>query len=89
MLTIETFALASLLLDRGNTRWKKLCPVRETAEGIASLAGALLVATFFARIFPIVPIDETVSEQMYEEVRHDHLETESREQRITSDTHAI
>jgi hypothetical protein len=42
MLTIETFALASLLLDRGNTRWKKLCPVRETAEGIASLAGALL-----------------------------------------------
>jgi hypothetical protein len=42
MLTLETFALASLLLDRRNTRWKKLCPTRKTTEGIASLAGALL-----------------------------------------------
>lgn len=34
----------------------------EWAIAIGSLAGALLVITFFARIFPIVPIHETITE---------------------------
>jgi molybdopterin-containing oxidoreductase family membrane subunit len=34
----------------------------EWAIAIGSLAGALLVITFFARIFPIVPIHETIIE---------------------------
>lgn len=35
----------------------------EWAITIASLAGALLVITFFVRIFPVVPIDETLKER--------------------------
>ncbi len=35
----------------------------EWAIAIGSLAGALLVITFFARIFPIIPIHETITEQ--------------------------
>jgi len=34
----------------------------EWAIAIGSLAGALLVITFFARIFPIIPIHETLLE---------------------------
>lgn len=34
----------------------------EWAIAMASLAGALLVITFFARIFPIIPIRETITE---------------------------
>lgn len=35
----------------------------EWAIAIGSLAGALLVITFFARIYPIIPIHETITEQ--------------------------
>lgn len=35
---------------------------QEWAIAMGSLAGALLVITFFARIFPIVPIHETIVE---------------------------
>ena len=35
----------------------------EWAIAIGSLAGALLVITFFARIYPIIPIQETITEQ--------------------------
>jgi molybdopterin-containing oxidoreductase family membrane subunit len=35
----------------------------EWAIALGSLAGALLVITFFVRIFPIVPIHETITEQ--------------------------
>ena len=35
---------------------------QEWAIAIGSLAGALLVITFFARIFPIIPIQETLKE---------------------------
>ena len=35
----------------------------EWAIAFGSLAGALLVITFFARIFPIIPIQETIEEQ--------------------------
>ena len=35
----------------------------EWAIAIGSLAGALLVITFFARILPIIPIHETITEQ--------------------------
>jgi Ni/Fe-hydrogenase subunit HybB-like protein len=35
----------------------------EWAIAIGSLAGALLVITFFARIFPIIPIHETILEE--------------------------
>jgi len=35
----------------------------EWAIAMGSLAGALLVITFFARIFPIIPIHETITEQ--------------------------
>lgn len=38
----------------------------EWAIAMGSLAGALLVITFFARIFPIIPIQETVYEQSKE-----------------------
>jgi Ni/Fe-hydrogenase subunit HybB-like protein len=34
----------------------------EWAIAMGSLAGALLVITFFARIYPIIPIQETISE---------------------------
>jgi molybdopterin-containing oxidoreductase family membrane subunit len=34
----------------------------EWAIAMGSLAGALLVITFFARIFPIIPIHETIIE---------------------------
>jgi Ni/Fe-hydrogenase subunit HybB-like protein len=34
----------------------------EWAIAIGSLAGALLVITFFARIYPIIPIQETITE---------------------------
>ncbi|WP_225975440.1 NrfD/PsrC family molybdoenzyme membrane anchor subunit [Panacibacter ginsenosidivorans] len=36
---------------------------QEWAIAMGSLAGALLVITFFARIFPIIPIQETINEQ--------------------------
>jgi Ni/Fe-hydrogenase subunit HybB-like protein len=36
---------------------------QEWAIAVGSLAGALLVITFFARIFPIIPIQETINEQ--------------------------
>lgn len=35
----------------------------EWAIALGSLAGALLVMTFFARIFPVIPIHETIEEQ--------------------------
>ena len=35
----------------------------EWAIAMGSLAGALLIITMFARIFPIVPIHETVTEK--------------------------
>jgi Ni/Fe-hydrogenase subunit HybB-like protein len=35
----------------------------EWAIAMATLAGALLVITFFARIYPIIPIQETLTEQ--------------------------
>ena len=35
----------------------------EWAIAIGSLAGALLVMTFFVRIYPIIPIQETITEQ--------------------------
>jgi Ni/Fe-hydrogenase subunit HybB-like protein len=35
----------------------------EWAIAMGSLAGALLVITFFARIFPIIPIQETITEE--------------------------
>jgi Ni/Fe-hydrogenase subunit HybB-like protein len=35
----------------------------EWAIAMGSLAGALLIITFFARIFPIIPIHETITEQ--------------------------
>jgi len=34
----------------------------EWAIAMGSLAGALLIITFFARIFPIIPIHETIIE---------------------------
>src|SRR5678810_1417805 len=34
----------------------------EWAIAMGSLAGALLVSTFFARTYPIIPIPETISE---------------------------
>jgi Ni/Fe-hydrogenase subunit HybB-like protein len=35
----------------------------EWAIAMGSLAGALLIITFFARIYPIIPIQETITEQ--------------------------
>ena len=41
----------------------------EWAIAIGSLSGALLIITFFARIYPIIPIQETLTEKM-EEMTH-------------------
>ena len=41
----------------------------EWAIAMGSLAGALLVITFFARIYPIIPIQETITEQHEKEER--------------------
>ncbi len=35
----------------------------EWAIAMGSLAGALLIITFFARIYPIIPIQETITEE--------------------------
>jgi len=35
----------------------------EWAIAAGSMAGVLLVITFFARIYPIIPIQETITEQ--------------------------
>lgn len=43
----------------------------EWAIAMGSLAGALLVITFFARIFPIIPIQETITET--EELAHEKV----------------
>ena len=46
----------------------------EWAIAIGSLAGALLVITFFARIYPIVPIQETIKE--HEEMNREAVKVE-------------
>jgi Ni/Fe-hydrogenase subunit HybB-like protein len=43
----------------------------EWAIAIGSLAGALLVITFFARIYPIIPIQETITENESAEKNED------------------
>lgn len=40
----------------------------EWAIAMGSLAGALLVITFFARVYPIIPIQETIKEQHEKEL---------------------
>ncbi len=47
----------------------------EWAIAIGSLSGALLVITFFARIYPIIPIQETITEQLEKEHEMAGLET--------------
>ncbi len=42
----------------------------EWAIAMGSLAGALLVITIFARIFPIIPIQETIIEQHEKDIKH-------------------
>ncbi|MEX1241953.1 MAG: NrfD/PsrC family molybdoenzyme membrane anchor subunit [Cyclobacteriaceae bacterium] len=62
----------------------------EWAITAGSLSGALLIVTFLARIFPIVPIDETVKEKMHEEevrLQHDYRGGGAAKQIITSTTH--
>ncbi|WP_295233353.1 NrfD/PsrC family molybdoenzyme membrane anchor subunit [Sediminibacterium sp.] len=46
-------------------------PWEEWAIAMGSLAGAMLVITFFARIFPIIPIQETITET--EELAHEKV----------------
>lgn len=48
---------------------------QEWAIAMGSLAGALLVITFFARIFPIIPIQETITEK-YEMNKQNKLYTD-------------
>jgi len=45
----------------------------EWAIAGGSLAGALLVITFFARIFPIIPIHETIIETEHENLPHEKV----------------
>jgi molybdopterin-containing oxidoreductase family membrane subunit len=62
----------------------------EWAITAGSLSGALLIVTFLARIFPIVPIDETVKEKMLEEevrLQHDYRGGGAAKQIITSRPH--
>jgi molybdopterin-containing oxidoreductase family membrane subunit len=42
----------------------------EWAIAMGSLAGALLIITFFARIYPIIPIQETITEQHEKEIQN-------------------
>lgn len=56
----------------------------EWAITCGSLAGALLIVTFFARILPIIPIEETVSERMYEETSPAFDERKEHERKIMS-----
>ncbi len=46
----------------------------EWAIAIGSLAGALLIITLFARVYPIIPIQETIAEKLEEE-QHTSAET--------------
>ncbi len=43
----------------------------EWAIAMGSLSGALLIITFFARIYPIVPIEETIIEQNEQHENHE------------------
>ena len=63
----------------------------EWAITAGSLSGALLVVTLFARIFPVVPIAETVAERMRDERKRRSSELEEREhkQTISSTPHQI
>jgi molybdopterin-containing oxidoreductase family membrane subunit len=62
----------------------------EWAITAGSLSGALLIVTFLARIFPIVPIDETVKEKIHEEevrLQHDYRRGGAAKEIITSTPH--
>lgn len=62
----------------------------EWAITAGSLSGALLIVTFLARIFPIVPIEETVKERMGEErasAHHEYKEVSETKQIITPTPH--
>ena len=51
----------------------------EWAIAMGSLAGALLIITFFARIFPIIPIHETIEEQNEMSQKKSLVETTTKE----------
>jgi molybdopterin-containing oxidoreductase family membrane subunit len=55
----------------------------EWAIAMGSLAGALLVITFFARIYPIIPIQETISEQHESERVYSLIHSEEVEETLT------
>jgi len=51
----------------------------EWAIAIGSLSGALLIITFFARIYPIIPIQETITEKLEESEEMTHGKAYQRE----------
>jgi len=64
----------------------------EWAITAGSLAGALLIMTFLTRIFPIVPIEETIKGRMEEEsvgTHQDYSEDWKTRQVITPKTHKV
>lgn len=44
--------------------------LQEWAIAAGSMAGVLLIITFFARIYPIIPIQETITEQLENQENH-------------------
>jgi molybdopterin-containing oxidoreductase family membrane subunit len=63
----------------------------EWAITAGSLAGALLIVTLLARIFPIVPIHETITERMHEEKMklHSDYSVEEQQNLIRTKTHQV
>ena len=51
----------------------------EWAITIGSLAGALLLITLMARIFPVVPVQETIKEKQIEPLKENFKKTVQRE----------
>jgi Ni/Fe-hydrogenase subunit HybB-like protein len=60
----------------------------EWAIAIGSLSGALLVITFFARIYPIIPIQETITEhdEIHREVKVEPENTRANTEIISGQT---
>lgn len=64
LIVVPTLAHPFIPMDRAPDNWVHYMPTwEEWAITIGSLAGALLVITILVRIFPIVPIVETLEEE--------------------------
>lgn len=71
LIVVPTLSHPFIPTDRVPYNWLHYNPTfAEWAITGATLAGALLIITFLVRIFPIIPIDETIKEKKLEKVKN-------------------